>query len=1051
MAWYSSGTPGDADWRLQSNRLQVVNRSIDYLYTLSYATASYNWKNNKQYRFCTDTLDIWDNSGSFSVTTNWNDTLEYTLGTTPSNVSPGSTSTQSFYLYSSPQASVSSPYYLTYRANGTFSNAGTSKNRGIVDINVTELDFIIQGFSYYKLKNEELNNVNNSLGWYYDVTDDLHLWYDRSGTSSLSLKNLYPVGGSNGYKTSHVAYRLNNYIGKFIPYSYFNISFQYLNDNDFPLEIYLSPELPTPDAAGDLITGILDAPINSIKISSLTHSGPSASLGYTTPVEFYGLKGNQYIYFKGAYTGDEVTGATYCKTFIKNIKIDGGYNDGNNKQYLINYGSTQSSLVSQLTNATYSSIVGYGDTVSGSTNNLSNVFSKIGNGKFLSGIWENGVWNSGWREDEIMQEFYSVYLFVGYEKQKRWRVELQGPTASVSNFNIGDNVSIGNIISIDINENRNILKNYFTIIGKTGTSIIVEFDNNFPLRRIEKDSINHRIYVTKNVWLSGGFFNGYFTGVWNYGLFKGYPMITEMYNTHWIDGIFDGGHFKTDLYQIPNFIDTFYNNGKVGLSFSATESHGLIVGDIITINKSNKTINPQYDGETTVTSVIDSNNIVTNLDWGNNSTMEGGEITTEISKGLIQKSTIKSNNTSTITSNTSLYSYSVFSYNSWIDVNYTDTSATNIGKPQNLLNSTSRKQYSENNLYGYITNDILDSNSTFRDSFSISEREYRLGTKYKIFNDFIGDSGNFENYFYDNSDFIDMGWSYSIYNNGSLTFSRTDDNGIPGILGEELNVKATGLGGVLDINTSYNGTDILNKTYGEIQKSRYTKIEFDVITYSTIIASYSTSTIPFFGINISVTDHRPYEFIKFFSSGLIFSYIDIPHIHFDNLNFTNRPYGITISTTYLPIYKNVNHLKTNKKKKMEYFYNKKNLSMNFLGYTYLNNGQHNTTEVEYIIDNLHFYEVDMIPFFQYFTDESINKGIQIPYQGISPFIDYTNSNFKFIDNISIGLDSIQTVNSNTAISGVGVGIGINSGTSSNDSIFIADAEQFQYYYGKIIS
>ena len=64
----------------------------------------------------------------------------------------------------------------------------------------------------------------------------------------------------------------------------------------------------------------------------------------------------------------------------------------------------------------------------------------------------------------------------------------------------------------------------------------------------------------------------------------------------------------------------------------------------------------------------------------------------------------------------------------------------------------------------------------------------------------------------------------------------------------------------------------------------------------------------------------------------------------------------------------------------------------------------------------------MIPFFLYFTPDNINKGIAVPYQGLSPFIDYTNSAFVFVDNISIGLDSIQTQNSNVAISGVGVGI-----------------------------
>jgi hypothetical protein len=70
----------------------------------------------------------------------------------------------------------------------------------------------------------------------------------------------------------------------------------------------------------------------------------------------------------------------------------------------------------------------------------------------------------------------------------------------------------------------------------------------------------------------------------------------------------------------------------------------------------------------------------------------------------------------------------------------------------------------------------------------------------------------------------------------------------------------------------------------------------------------------------------------------------------------------------------------------------------------------------------------MIPFFQYFTTHNIYKGVSIPWQGIAPFIDYTNSNFSFIDNIRIGLDSVKTLQSFAPISGVGVGI---SGIQNN--------------------
>jgi len=60
-----------------------------------------------------------------------------------------------------------------------------------------------------------------------------------------------------------------------------------------------------------------------------------------------------------------------------------------------------------------------------------------------------------------------------------------------------------------------------------------------------------------------------------------------------------------------------------------------------------------------------------------------------------------------------------------------------------------------------------------------------------------------------------------------------------------------------------------------------------------------------------------------------------------------------------------------------------------------------------VLDNIKMYEVDMIPFFKYFNDSNIYKGIQVPYVGLAPNIDYLNSDFIFIDNITIGLDSIN--------------------------------------------
>ncbi len=1045
-------------------RMQVdTNRQSSLIYDIKYiSSTTKTWNASKTYQFETNVFNVYATHGSFSVSPYWGDRLEYTpaIGTTVSG--DVNANVVSLYHYSSPSSNVASTRYVTFEANGTFSNY--TQNRGIRNFNINELDFKFQGYSYCKLQGSELvvPSTQNSLGWYYDIGTDTYFWYDRNyGTPSNKVQankhGLQPVGGGFNGKIADCGYRLNNYMARFIPYSLFNLRFNYRNPTNFPIKVFLSPNLPTsvPSTISELKSGTLNIPSSATLIATLAQSA-SASV-YSTSHVFYGLRGNQYLYFVGSYVGLSSSTATYSNVYISDISIDGGYHPGNNRQYLTtntsNYYSPTQIIPIGITGATYATLVGTGNTVNATSSlSVSEIKAKIGNGTFKAGIWENGVWNNGWRVDEYMYEFYNVEQFFGYNRLKRWRVQISGPTASVSQFTTGDNISIGNIVAIDINEDRKVIKGYFTIINKTDTSIIVVFDNYFPLRRVERDSDNHRIYITKNVWLSGAFFNGYFKGIWNYGLFKGYPLITEMYDSHWIDGNFEGGHFSASSYSIPNFTDTVYSSGKVGLTFSSP--HGLAVNDIITIDKNNKTVNPEYDGETTVTQVVNLYQIVIDKDWGADTTNESGQVIIDLSKGLIQKVNLKTNNRSKITTSISLESESIFLYDSWMDLNYYDTSAVNIGKPQNLLNSLSKKTYSENNLYGYPTKDILESTSSFRDSFSTSVRKYRLGTKYKVYADFIGDAGQFQDYFGptgpDAQLFLNKGWTYSEEFKGSITFSRTEDLGLEGLTGQELKITTFNKGGILDIVPD-TVEEILNRTNEQIERNRYTKIEFDLITYSNVISDSANGNV-----SILIGSVGPYQlttpnsFLYSDRSTFALKYVEgfnssdyltlfnagfygLPAIHFNNVNKIKRDVyysiggGITASTlidaSFLPIYKNVDHILTSPKKKVEYFFNKRNLSMRFYGGTLFSPNLPHSSTVEYVLDNLHFYEVDMIPFFQYFTDENINKGVQVPYQGISPFIDYSNANFSFIDNISIGLDSIQTQNTFSTLSGVGVGIG----------------------------
>ena len=201
---------------------------------------------------------------------------------------------------------------------------------------------------------------------------------------------------------------------------------------------------------------------------------------------------------------------------------------------------------------------------------------KFGNGVFKSGIWYGGFWNDGWRapwgtNDDIyyfskVNSYLNVYPNV-------WDVNLQslgssltfsGYVSQFSDIQIGDKVSIGNLVFIDINENRNLVKDFYRVVYVSPTSITVEISTGLPVRRIEMDSDNHLIYVTKNIWLTGAFYNGLFRGIWNYGLFKGYPFITVMKDSHWINGLFDGGRFISTQNRYISQGNTYsYNTGLI--------------------------------------------------------------------------------------------------------------------------------------------------------------------------------------------------------------------------------------------------------------------------------------------------------------------------------------------------------------------------------------------------------------------------------------------------------------------------------------------------------
>jgi len=1263
-------------------------------------------------------MNMYNHDSNLSFFTKWDSGYIINNGIDDSELQMENVTTNIGYLYviAFNEISTTSLDYLKisatdkYRGSSGVPQSDPSQGQGILEIRMFDNDFKINGYSWVTTINTPSIIFSQAQltwcpGWIYSPTANRFRWFD---ISPISTNPLSPRGGSNNI--SNQAYRNNNFIAKYIKYSFFNLSFQYdksnttNSDNANGIKIYLSPNTPPIGTNEILFNEYL---INSANLISTINIIGATGIG------FFGLRGNQYLIIVGEKASDNKSN----NIILSDIEITGGYNDSNNQKFILpipNFNNPN------ILGATYTSYIGNGNTLEPETlESISVINSKIGNGSFKSGLWENGVWNNGWRDDNNIWEFYDIVSSIRTLSNIKWSITIVGINSSITAFNVGDKVSISNIIGIDTNNKRKILRSCYVVTSVQPSSIdnrrgtiSIEIQVTSPLMRIQRDSENHRIYVTKNVWLSGVFLNGYFTGVWNYGLVKGYPLITKLDNVGWIDGVYDGGHFRGENYIFGSFSKTTFNNGNLGLSFSIP--HNLNIGDMITINKDNKNVNSFYDGDSTIIATPTDYEVILDKPYGITVENESGSYTTIYSTSLIQNIDFNSGNISNITSVQTIDSEQVFIYNSWMDLVYYTHSAVNIGKPQTQINEISRKSYSENNLYGYPTLDILSSNSTFRDSFSNTQRTYKLGHNYEIYNDYIGNSSKFTDYFgptgSDLQLFLEQGWTFSIDDNivnlnettypPQTSIDRTEsiDNRFAG---DELNVISTNRGFILDLATP--SIIVPNRFLENIPREAYTMVEFDLINYQMndifSLGDSLTDGRPYYyplnlidnSVNIKVTldileiidaggdldtqvceespcidceselnclgiglgwtkishefrvyapgfgtDIRTTTFVRavkntpciddeptpplgygwilinddcagsgestyargfnsiynpenstyetlvsqnilydewdiiwysfpiiltndfsgdnynsggnyniisgvytvptngiydillefnvssdfpsnntFFisinkfdeiiarqditisgyssvqytgnlnfgdkitiwfnifnpSSGSLpditdltltinalnqegessFSNFNIesnkePIIHFNNINKISRNIlrgNVTttnkINASFLPIFENINHVLTNKKNKIEYFFNKTNLSMNIMG-----SGILGLYQSDVVINNLKIYEVDMIPFFKYFNYENINIGIQIPLQGIAPYIDFSSqTDTTFFDNITIGLDTINInlASINDIFTGGGVGIGgVTPNFGISDDVIIGDRD-----------
>jgi hypothetical protein len=1000
MAWQSDGlNSSNLFWtyNIGESGMTRRNSSPSSNASLWYTSTSKTFSPNKNYQFITsvDNFDDAVTTTFLDIITPWGKTFSHTNNADKKiDTRPATPSDRDLFFFSSPNSEITSSDMVQYKS--TYAGFGLTTVDGIpviTNFKIVELDWFIQGWALSK--NTSSPNIYNA-GWsYFDSTNSFYYYPEDIGTNAGIKKSL---GFDSSSNIVSQGYTMSNYIARYIPYPTFNLTLDINTGTSTQsyVDLYL-----------------VDSLSNNLKTNSVSTFETELNNGQflgridqngNNTYKFYNLIGNKYVLIRanGVYSSQQ-------GIQILNISIDGAYQEtDNNEQFLFTNSGTYSEptdlcIIGGSSDATYSVVVvnentqhelagtpsntfigatgfpGFFSNLYGDVINLNFLTSKVGNGRFKSGVWENGVWNSGWRVDTEVYEFDDVEISLLMKTTNTiWRIQIKGPKTSTINFKVGDRVSIGNIVGIDINENRKLMKNYFTVLSVSDTNIVVDFNNTFPLRRIEKDSQNHKIKVSKNIWLNGGFLNGYFEGIWNNGLFKGFPFITEMYNTHWIDGRYDGGHFYGE-YPESTFVDTYWISNSqysLGLTFGAT-AHGFEIGDLISIDKDDKLLNPQYDGDATVVDVIDDYMILVDKNFGASSTLEGGTIRRRTGTAVIQNFKFYDNNVGEQTiSDTDVIDsgnlQGVYRYNSWVDVKYLDESATNLGRTQ-VLYSPDYGEYSQNNLYGHITEDVLDSVSSFRNSHNLSKTVYSLGTKYKIYEDFLGDISEFNEPFnliplYPDTtpnmdNFYNNGWTYS-YKWGvtsSLNINREPS--------EAMKIETAPLFPFLPSIFNIENQNI------SIDKKRYSVIEFDLNSY------------------VSEVDTFP-----------ILGSLDIPSVWL--LNYITIP---STSRYAFPDQELIYHTRTSTTKKYEYFYNRRGLDILVLG----------TASISAEFDNIKLYEIDKVPFFKYATYDYINKAVQIPYQGIAPFIDYNDNEFSFIDNIDIGLDSLSTVQSFNPPTGVG--------------------------------
>jgi len=690
----------------------------------------------------------------------------------------------------------------------------------------------------------------------------------------------------------------------------------------------------------------------------------------------------------------------------------------------------------------------------------SSAYSQFGNGTFQSGIFENGIWNNGYRGTEyglyIIEDgdvypgatlsyvhlggsssivetnpLYSDVPQVKYRTEpivyfnrvqrsfkvgrRRWRFVLESAfdidaannTEEYNRLRVSDQVSISNIIAIDINGNRKLIKDVFRIIRiPSRTRIVVEYQETFPIDSIQIDSDRHLIAVSKNVWFNGAFLNGYFKGNMINGFVRGNRNITKIEDSQLIDVDFQGGHFVSKKYTLSSIFDTRTSN-SLSLSPQFTEKYNSLYHSGLIQNMT-------FDDDVTLTN------------YGLYST-EGVKIN---GNGI--------GDPKNVTFGATAVSEALqYIYNSDMDLVYEPEYYSSVFN-QNIINTHAINEleigeFIPTKLYnipaGYITYDVLNSVSNFKYSTEpnniegVIEYKLSLGSKYKIFNDLFNvDFSQSPN----NDPDIDAPSTFNIVE--SATYGIFRQGSISnGINFNQLESQFIHEDFMYIFDTSSNVTEKITGNNTFKLRNRYHLVEVDV--------EFTNKTVP-----------NPYVITNTVTIGTTYSYgtFSLPKLsigqayneYFENINlggtsgyissYDNDMVGF-IDGTKLSEINNFGNIGDTKRLTMKSFmYN------NFGGYRdsvrVIEKGFNvdiGSTSSEYTVNSpiyykFNHYEIDKIPFYDYrsyidplsgeVTDwnmlanqdqtRKIDDRIKTPFYASSVPINYQDSNFVLTDNIN---------------------------------------------------